>query len=235
MKNGKSIDVSTEIFARIWALRLPGEETEDDILRRLLPARGESQLAEKSQARFGFHDDRHGVSFEEGFEVFRTYRGKTFRARATGGVWKLEGRAAGLRSLNQLSRTIGAKTENAWQNWTYLNSQGLKRPLSDFRKHTQQQSGSNLDETEDEMRSRLTWRDDVVSALRSLSQKAPLAEIYKTVRKIRLAAGRSLPRSLEEVVRRTLEECCSDTESYKGVHDLFCMPEGKGAGVWALR
>jgi hypothetical protein len=32
----RTIEISTEVFARIWALRAGGEETEDDILQRVL-------------------------------------------------------------------------------------------------------------------------------------------------------------------------------------------------------
>ena len=32
----RSIDISTEVFAKIWALRLQGEEDENAILMRLL-------------------------------------------------------------------------------------------------------------------------------------------------------------------------------------------------------
>jgi hypothetical protein len=39
---------------------------------------------------------------------------------------------------------------------------------------------------------------------------------------------------MEATVRRTLEDNCSDSDNFRGV-DIFCMPEGKGAGIWALR
>jgi len=34
----KKIDLSTDVYAKLWSLWKPGEETEDDILRRLLAA-----------------------------------------------------------------------------------------------------------------------------------------------------------------------------------------------------
>jgi hypothetical protein len=79
-----------------------------------------------------------------------------------------------------------------------------------------------------------TWRDDVRSALQRLGGRASLFRIYKEVKAIRSAAGRSIPPSLEATVRRTLEDHSSDSENYRG-QDLFCMPEGKGAGVCGLR
>lgn len=80
-----------------------------------------------------------------------------------------------------------------------------------------------------------TWRDDVREGLHRLGGEGSLFYIYKEVESLRLAGNRSTPRSLEAVVRRTLEENSSDSESYKGGPDLFYMPQGKGAGIWALR
>ncbi|WP_430437526.1 hypothetical protein [Oceanibaculum nanhaiense] len=40
----KQISVSTDVFAKIWAERLPGEETESDILSRLLSERPSEPL-----------------------------------------------------------------------------------------------------------------------------------------------------------------------------------------------
>ncbi len=80
-----------------------------------------------------------------------------------------------------------------------------------------------------------TWRDDVAEAVRQLGEKPRLHMIYDRVEAIRKEAGRSVPRTLDAIVRRTLEDNSSDSENYKGGPDLFCMPEGRGAGVWALR
>jgi hypothetical protein len=80
-----------------------------------------------------------------------------------------------------------------------------------------------------------TWRDDVQEGLRRIGGRAPLQAIYKEVEAIRRAGGRSIPRTLDAVVRRTLEENSSESDSYREGPDLFWMPEGKGAGVWALR
>jgi hypothetical protein len=81
----------------------------------------------------------------------------------------------------------------------------------------------------------VTWRDDVREALRRLGGRAALSRIYVEVGEIRRSTGRSVPRSLEAVIRRTLEEHSTDSDSYKGGPNLFYMPAGKGAGLWALR
>lgn len=81
-----------------------------------------------------------------------------------------------------------------------------------------------------------TWRDDITAAFDSIDtgHGAPLQKIYDTVRKIRRAAGRSVPESLEATVRRTLEDNCAESDKFRGI-DVFYMPKGKGAGVWGLR
>jgi hypothetical protein len=80
-----------------------------------------------------------------------------------------------------------------------------------------------------------TWRDDVHEGLRRIGGRGALQNVYREVEAVRRAASRSIPRTLEAVVRRTLEENSTDSDSYKGGPNLFCMPDGKGAGVWALR
>lgn len=80
-----------------------------------------------------------------------------------------------------------------------------------------------------------TWAHDLVSVLKVMGGKARLERIYDAVEKLRRANGRSVPRTLEATVRRTLENHSSHSDNYLGGVDLFCMPEGKGAGVWALR
>ena len=81
----------------------------------------------------GFYDRRFNVHFQEGFEVFRNYLGTDYRARATGGCWVLLNDGSRHRNLNKLSRAIGAKRENAWVNWFFLEPNGKRRTVSDLR------------------------------------------------------------------------------------------------------
>ena len=82
---------------------------------------------------------------------------------------------------------------------------------------------------------KITWIDDVALALDQLGGKGHLADIYRAVRRLRKSGGRTLPKSTEAVIRKTLEENSSHSSAYKGRLDLFSLPEGKGRGVWALR
>lgn len=248
----RSITVSTDVFARIWSLRQPGEDTEDAILARILgcPAAPPGNSPASALGN-GLLDSRSGVLFPEGFEVFRTYLGVEYRARIASGKWVLQNDSRTFQSLNELSRAIGAKTENAWLNWLYLDDRGMRHPVSKLRdpsviatrsrqkEETMQNhsSGGDMPQTSGEYGAILgdgTWRDDVRTALQRLGGRSPLSRIYKEVQAVRTSAGRSVPPTLEATVRRTLEDHSSDSENYRG-QDLFCMPEGKGAGVWGLR
>jgi hypothetical protein len=248
----RSITISTDVFARIWSLRQPGEDTEDAILGRILGC-GAADITKpiSSLLGAGLFDPRSGVQFPEGFEVFRMYLGVEYRARIVGGKWVLGSDGRALQSLNGLSRAIGARTENAWLNWLYLDDRGMRQPVSKLRDpnmiatRARQNEATVQDHPVDGEVARAsgeygvipgdgTWRDDVRNALQRLGGRASLSRIYKEVEAVRFAAGRSIPPSLEATVRRTLEDHSSDSENYRG-QDLFFMPEGKGAGVWGLR
>jgi hypothetical protein len=133
----RSIPVSTDTYAAIWARRQPGEESEDDILARVFkvarvpaikPANGRSTLN-----KVGFRDPRFGIELAEGFEIFRTYLGTDYRATAKDGGWVLAHTGKSYPSLNQLSRAIGAKIENAWNNWYYAGADGKRQLITTLR------------------------------------------------------------------------------------------------------
>ncbi|MCE9508721.1 MAG: hypothetical protein K8R48_10490 [Alphaproteobacteria bacterium] len=247
----RSIQVSTDVFARIWAMRQEGEDSEDVILRRALQDRTSQVVSPVvNPSANGFHDSKYNVSFPENFEIFRIYKGKKYTAKAVNGKWFLINNGQLYRSLNELSSTVGAKTENAWINWFYLDAYQNKRPVSYLRSPDTiikraresvmdimpEKKGVPLIQPIDYINPNGdgTWRDDVQYALLQRSGKASLHQIYKDVEMIRLRGGRSVPSRLEATIRRTLEDHSSDSDNYRGL-DLFCMPEGKGAGIWALR
>lgn len=243
----RSISISTDVFAKIWQLRQADELDEDSILRRVLfggaEAESEPKRHNQQQASSGFFDSRHSVEFREGFEIFRVYKGLQYRAVATGGTWKTLHDGKFHLSLNALSRSIGATTENAWKGWLYRDAGSISRVISDLRNNvnnreqnrTPSQAIPLTDEEGDVKFAPRTWLDDVRSALADLGGKAHLHEIYKATVQRRKREARSVPRTAEAVIRRTLENFSSDSKAYLGGEDLFFMPNGKGAGFWAVR
>jgi hypothetical protein len=237
----KSISVSTDVYAKIWSLRVVDEDSEDAVLRRVLKCPVPNSELPSTGTGVGFFDSRYNVQFKEGFMIFRTYKRLSFQATAKGGRWHLLNDGKSYESLNRLSKAIGVKTENAWVNWNYADENGERIKISTLRKEDhidKPNSTSIISVPKTGIQNELgrTWRDDIEHALENLGgQRASLKSLYKEVEKLRRAAGRSLPPSLEATVRERLEMHSSDSEKYMGGPDLFCMPEGKGSGIWGLR
>ncbi len=145
----RTIEVSTEVFARIWALRADREETEDEILKRVLTS--------TSEPRRPFKQKEH----------------------------------------NEAAMSFYDRGPRTW--------------------------------------SQPTWATDLAEVLLARGGRARLKQIYNDVEELRRTAGRSIPKTIEATVRRTLENHSSDSHNYTGGADLFCMPDGKGEGIWALR
>lgn len=135
----RAITVSTAVYAAIWANRQSGEENEDQILARLLKVdSSQTEIPSASGSRdfavvVGFSDPRFGFEVPNGFSIFRTFKGKKFGAQAIQGFWVSSADNKGYPSLNELSRSIGAGTENAWKAWFYIDEKGAPRPVSDMR------------------------------------------------------------------------------------------------------
>jgi hypothetical protein len=134
----RMIPVSTDVFAAIWKEQKPGEDSEDTILRRMLnipplqtphPPNPGPNLPPV----VGFVDGRSGVSFPAGFEIFRAYHGREYRARAFEGAWLRSDNGSRYKSINQLSLSLGV-TENAWDAWYYIDeSDGERKPIGRLR------------------------------------------------------------------------------------------------------
>jgi hypothetical protein len=132
----RTIQVSTDVYAAIWADRKAGEESEDAILARKFNVVREAPAVQAERdltTMVGFRDPKFGVFLDPGFETFRTFKGKEYRAQAMQGFWVLSETGRGYPSLNELSGAIGAGTENAWQAWQYIDQSGKQRPMSDLR------------------------------------------------------------------------------------------------------
>ncbi len=132
----KTISVSTEVFAAIWARRQPGQETEDTILRSVLgcDATGSPLPPSSPVAGGGVHDVRNDVRFPEGFEILRTYKRREYSAMATAGVWVRNDNRQSYATLNQLNASIAAGAENVWNgNWKYRTPNGELRSIGELR------------------------------------------------------------------------------------------------------
>jgi hypothetical protein len=79
------------------------------------------------------------------------------------------------------------------------------------------------------------WREVLMWTLEQYGGRATLAEIYKTSREGRLALGLPVTAEHDASARECLESHCKESSKYRGKADLFYMPEGKGAGIWAIR
>jgi len=148
-------NVSAEVFSKLWAWRRDGEQTEDQILRRLLDCPPE---ATAGGARTGgsapgphqgphqgpdnvsggdFIDATYGIRFAEGDEIFRTYKGRPYSARVVGGRWLLDGDAGPhahpYDSLNQLSQAVIDGNENTWMFWFIRRPDGTGMRIAELR------------------------------------------------------------------------------------------------------
>ncbi len=130
----RTIGVETDTYSAIWADRLPGEETEDAIIRRKFGVKPPA-AKEAAPAKSGFTDWRFGIDLPEDFEIFRTYKGTEYRAKAIDGQWLLVSTGKTYPSLNQLSRAVSGNVENAWNNWYFLNQSGQRRLVTELRKN----------------------------------------------------------------------------------------------------
>jgi hypothetical protein len=136
----RTIQVSVDTFAAIWADRRAGENSEEEILRRkfnLEAAPGDIQAApplanRRTAGGPGYQDRRSGVRFAEGFEIFRPYKGSDYSAKACSGAWLLMNTGDLYPSLNSLSKAIGAR-EDAWLGWRYRDNEGKVHPIAELR------------------------------------------------------------------------------------------------------
>jgi hypothetical protein len=130
----KTLTVSTDVFAAIWANRQSGEETEDAILRRLLGCEGVSRVNASTTSDGGVYDGRNDVHFPEGFEAFRNYKRKEYKAIASSGAWVRDDTGERYPTLNQLNESIVSGNENVWNgNWKYRTPEGSFRSIDTLR------------------------------------------------------------------------------------------------------
>ena len=142
----RTIAVSTDVFAAIWAQRQENEETEDAILKRLLGcAAGDAESPDTDTGRGsgnnGVYDARNDVHFRRGLEVFRTYKGKHYSAFAEDGTWRRVDTGERFVTLNRLNASIVDGAENVWNGtWRYRDDYGLNRSIEDLRRKARERA-----------------------------------------------------------------------------------------------
>ena len=130
----RTIAISTDVFAALWARRKDGEESEDAILRRVLDCGGPSRTNAHVTIEGGVHDLRNNVHFTRGFTALRTYKRKEYEAVAQDGAWLRKDNGKHYPTLNQLNASIAAGAENIWNgNWKYRSEDGRLRSINDLR------------------------------------------------------------------------------------------------------
>ncbi len=67
------------------------------------------------------------------------------------------------------------------------------------------------------------WADDLVTTYKQLRGKASHTFVYRRMKDLRTAAGRSWPSHAEEAIRQTLQAHCAESPQYRGARDLFRM------------
>ncbi len=134
----RSITISTDVYAAIWARRKNGQDNEDVILRDVLGCpkiEGNQLIVPTMNGIGGVHDTRNNVKFPEGFEAFRTYKRKEYRAVAQNGVWVRKDTGERFPTLNQLNTSIAVGAENIWNgNWKYRIEDGSIRSINYLRR-----------------------------------------------------------------------------------------------------
>ena len=131
----RSINVSTAVYAAIWAARREGEDDEDAILHRILGSRADipAQSTAPAPGTQGFSEPKHKLDLPEGFEIFRKFKGTLHHAHASRGGWKLAGQDALFSSLSELSTAVGAAAENAWRGWSCRRPDGSVVTIGELR------------------------------------------------------------------------------------------------------
>jgi hypothetical protein len=133
----RTIEVSHDVFAAIWRAQQPGERSEEEILTRLLKvAKAPEPIAPAESGNAGFVDARFGFSVPFGFKIFRTYLGRRFEAVAENNRWLRADTRQTLATLNDLSASIGTKTENVWFHWHYTRKDGSQGRIGELRDKT---------------------------------------------------------------------------------------------------
>ena len=76
------------------------------------------------------------------------------------------------------------------------------------------------------------WADDIKAAYQQLGGRAWHSAVYRAVKDIRTAAGRSWPPNARSTIRQTLQAHNAESPQYRGGDDLFRMVR---PSLWRLK
>jgi hypothetical protein len=128
----RAIQVSADVFQAIWAAREAGEDDEDAVLRRLLNVRTAAHQATGSSGK-AWIDGQYGITFHHGFGMYRRFKGNDYLAQVVDGKWDINGQKVDAKSINELSKAIGAKRENGWMGWNFRTPSGEEKKIHELR------------------------------------------------------------------------------------------------------
>lgn len=173
----RDISISIDVFAAIWAQRISGEQTENDIMERVLME-------------------------------YQTLKEVAGRVSADSLIGKATSVKLPEPSLGDGTEGVDVQDEEITSKHDTLSGSLSNHPIGKIR-----------------------WVDDVQASLEQLGGTASLHQIYKSVESRRRDGGRSVPKTLDATIRRTLEDHSSDSANFRGA-DLFAKV---GRGRWAIR
>jgi len=138
----RPIMISTDVLAALWSRRKPGEESENDILARMLGLKAQPPMPapalvmrergpKPGNEDGGIFNTLFRVKFPQGFEVFRTYKGRDYHAQVLASRWIMDGKA--YPSLFALSQMVADSNENPWMHWKYRDERGQVRKIGELR------------------------------------------------------------------------------------------------------
>lgn len=236
------IPIPTELFVRLSDfLRKEGSDSDPvDTIRVAIEYWMDNASWKQEALLPGVFDQEKGYRWKQvflphGSLIRMKYKNRFYYAKVEGDVITYDNKSV---SPSELANAITGTSRNAWRDMEIKRPNDAEWFLADFIRSQSEQKASirNLTSTARSGRKKpMSWHRMVEIALKNLGGKAHLSNIYEEVSRICIAHGKNIPKTLKQTVQGTLEVNSSDSESHKGVRDIFYMAERKGAGVWALR
>lgn len=82
---------------------------------------------------------------------------------------------------------------------------------------------------------KVTYRSEIIAALRILGGQGALKDIYKAIEDRNQLPGLNTNENWQNTVRANLQRYSSNSKNYQGKEDLFFSVEGLLSGIWGIR